>query len=262
MTATVQRMIYYFLFLLILLVPCIFLTAASGDSLGPDNLSPGMTASQWNDRGNTYSNQLRWDLAIDAYSRAIEIDSSFARAYFNRGKAYAEMGRYDEAIADYEMAIVHDPSLRGVIEHFLDTAVRNRYVTLPGEALLKGTMLPGGQFLAVDNTKGNSDVVIALTPQGQRGAILAVYVAKGHSYRFDQVVPPGIYDVYITAGERWNPKEKAFAVETGYLMWRAPQVFAGSGNGGLTLTFIQWHPPSSWLDPALVPITPEKFPVL
>lgn len=262
MTATDQRMTFHFLFLLILLVPLITLPVAAGDSPGPDESTPAMTAPLWNDRGNTYSSQLRWDLAIDAYSRAIELDPSFARAYFNRGKAYAELGRYDEAITDYELAIYHDPSLKGVIEHFLDIAVRNRSVIIPDEALLKGTLLPGGQFLAVDNTKGMSDVVVAMTPRGQRGAILAVYVAKGYSHRFDQVVPPGIYDVYITTGERWNPKEKAFAVETGYLMWKAPQVFAGSGNTGLTLTFIQWHPPSSWWDPALIPITPEQFPAL
>lgn len=261
MTATDQRMTFHF-FILLILIPLISLPVAAGDSPGPDESIPVMTASLWNDRGNTYSSQLRWDLAIDAYSHAIELDPGFARAYFNRGKAYAELGRYDDAIADYEMAIDRNPSLKGVIEHFLETAVRNRYVTIPGEALLKGTLLPGGQFLAVDNTKGTSDVVVALTPRGQRGAILAVYVAKGHSHRFDQVVPPGIYDVYITTGERWNPKEKAFAVETGYLMWKAPQVFAGSGNSGLTLTFIQWYPPSSWWDPALVPINPEQFPVV
>ncbi len=248
--------------ILFLLLSAILLPVTAGTMQGVDGQAAGTTAAGWNSLGNTYSSQLRWDIAADAYTRAIEIDPGFARAYFNRGKAFAELGRYEEAIEDYRKAVEHDPSLAGVVENFLEIAVRNSRGTFPGDALIRGHFFPGGQFLAVDNTRGRSDVVIALTPQGQRGAILAVFVAKGHSRRFDQVIPPGIYDVYITTGEHWNQNTKSFAVETGHLLWKAPQVFAGPENRGLTLTFIDWSPPASWLEYSLVPIAAEKFPVL
>ncbi len=262
MPSNIQGMVISGLLVLVLLLSLVLLPATAGGMPGPEEATPPTNATGWNDLGNIYFSQLRFDRAADAYSQAILLDPGFARAYFNRGKSYAELGLYDEAIADYEKAIECDPSLKGVVGNFLDTAIRNRYVTLPGEALLKGSSFPGGQYLAVDNSRGSSDVVVALAPQGQRGAILAVYVPVGYSKRFDQVVPPGIYDVYITTGERWNPKEKSFAVESGCLVWTAPQVFAGVQNKGLTLTFIDWHPPSSWWDHSLLPIAPEQFPVI
>jgi len=44
------------------------------------------TAAAWNDMGNTYASQYRWDAAIDAYTRAISLEPGYARAYFNRWK--------------------------------------------------------------------------------------------------------------------------------------------------------------------------------
>ena len=50
------------------------------------------------------------DGAIADYTRAIELDPSYARAYNNRGIVEAAMGVLDAAIADYNHAIVLDPS--------------------------------------------------------------------------------------------------------------------------------------------------------
>ena len=47
--------------------------------------------------------------AISDYTSAIELDSTYAEAYFNRGGSYYEVGWYEEAIADLSRAIQLDP---------------------------------------------------------------------------------------------------------------------------------------------------------
>ncbi|MCU0633035.1 MAG: tetratricopeptide repeat protein [Methanolinea sp.] len=220
------------------------------------------TAVAWNDMGNTYASQYRWDAAIDAYTRAISLETGFARAYFNRGKAYAALKRYDEAIADYEKAIALDPTQRPVVANYLESALSIRYPTIPSGSLVKGSWQPGSQFLAIDNSQGSSDLVVALAPRGSKGALLAVYVAKGYAHRFDQVVPQGPYDIYITFGERWDPRIQSFAKVGGYLKWELPQYFSGLDSQGYTMTFITWQPPSSWWNYSLTPIAQDQFPVL
>lgn len=220
------------------------------------------TAAAWNDMGNGYASLLRWDAAIDAYTRAIALEPGYARAYFNRGKAYAALKQYDQAIADYEQAVAIDPSQGPVVRSFLESALAVRYPSIPSGSLVKGYWQTGGLFLAIDNSGGTSDLVVALAPRGSGGALLAVYVAKGYTHRFDQVVPQGPYDVYITFGERWDPAKKAFAKEGGYLKWELPQYFGGSGTQGYTMTFINWQPPGSWWSYTLTPIDRKQFPVL
>ncbi len=48
--------------------------------------------------------------AIPYYNKAIEINPTFANAYFSRGVAYAQgTGQYDQAISDYNKAIEINP---------------------------------------------------------------------------------------------------------------------------------------------------------
>ncbi|MDI9633705.1 MAG: tetratricopeptide repeat protein [Methanolinea sp.] len=262
MHATALRPNAHLLVMLAFLLAAALVQAAAGEAQGGGGEAPAGTAAGWNALGSTYASQLRWDAAVDAYSRAIALDPGFARAYFNRGKAYAALGHYDEAIADYERAMALDRALSAVVEPFLEAAARNRGTRGAGQALLRGAMYQGGQFLAVDNTRGRSDVVVALAPERQRGAVLAVYVAKGYAQRFDQVVPPGIYDVYIMTGEGWDPAGRSFATTTGHFRWTLPAVFSGARHRGFTMTFIDWEPPASWWVHAVQPIPPEQFPLV
>ncbi|MCQ8894422.1 MAG: tetratricopeptide repeat protein [Methanolinea sp.] len=246
-----------FFILLLLALPCSAdMLIESGDA------SPAATAAAWNDIGNNFSNQFRWDRAIDAYTRAIALEPGYARAYFNRGRSYAAMGLNREALADYEKSVALDPTLAGLVAHYIDVAMTGQYPTIPSGSLVRGSWQPGNHFLAIDNTRGTTDLVVALVPHGLKGALMAVYVAKGYSHRFEQVVPQGYYDVYIMYGERYDSRSKSFVRGTGYLRWEIPQVFSGTENSGLTLTFIDWKPPSSWLEYKLTPVTADQFPGL
>lgn len=218
-------------------------------------------ATAWNEVGNTQASQLRWDSAIEAYTRAIEMDPGYARVYFNRGLAYAALKHYDEAITDYEKAVALDPSMRPLVAHYLETALALRYPPIPSGSVVKGSWQPGNHFLAIDNSKGTSDVLVALAPRGSKGAMLAVYVAKGFSHTFEQAVPPGPYDIYITFGERWDIRTKSFAKVGGYLKWELPQYFSGSPRLGYTMNFIDYRAiPTGW-SYTLTPISKEQFPV-
>ena len=47
--------------------------------------------------------------AVDAYTKAIELNPKFAEAYNDRGVAYADLGNPTRAIKDYNKAIQLNP---------------------------------------------------------------------------------------------------------------------------------------------------------
>jgi tetratricopeptide (TPR) repeat protein len=49
--------------------------------------------------------------AVADYTRAIELDSQYAKAYNNRGNAYAALGEEESALDDYDMGLQLDPNL-------------------------------------------------------------------------------------------------------------------------------------------------------
>jgi tetratricopeptide (TPR) repeat protein len=50
-----------------------------------------------------------YDRSIEEYSRAIETNPRYLKAYINRGVAYARKGQLDQAISDYTMAMELNP---------------------------------------------------------------------------------------------------------------------------------------------------------
>ncbi len=81
-----------------------------------DVVEPGSAVVQDFNRGMDYffqglhNNSDRWlTSAIAEYSKAIELDSQYARAYHARGVAYTWLGEYEKAIADYGKVIELDP---------------------------------------------------------------------------------------------------------------------------------------------------------
>ena len=66
-------------------------------------------------KGIAHSLKRQHDQAIPYYNKAIEINPSFANAYFSRGVAFAEgKGQYEEAISDYNKAIEINPGFAKV----------------------------------------------------------------------------------------------------------------------------------------------------
>ncbi|MBD2337483.1 serine protease [Calothrix sp. FACHB-156] len=59
--------------------------------------------------GNIYSDQQKWDLALDAYNKAIDLNPHFAQAYYNRGNLYYNRQKWELALADYNKAIDINP---------------------------------------------------------------------------------------------------------------------------------------------------------
>ena len=70
-------------------------------------INPNYLSAYYN-RGIAYDNLGQWNNAITDYTRAIEINSKYLLAYYNRGIAYGNLGQWNIAIADYTKAIEID----------------------------------------------------------------------------------------------------------------------------------------------------------
>lgn len=53
----------------------------------------------------------QYDKAVDDYSSVINLDKTYALAYFNRGAAYESLGKLDRAVADYQQAVSQSPGI-------------------------------------------------------------------------------------------------------------------------------------------------------
>ena len=62
------------------------------------------------DAGHSYYAQKQWDMAIAEYTKAIELRTKLAEAYWGRGLAYYYKEDYDKAIVEYTAAIEADPN--------------------------------------------------------------------------------------------------------------------------------------------------------
>ncbi len=56
-------------------------------------------------RGNTYYEIGKYDAALEAYNRALELRPDDPETLNNRGKAFGNLGRNDEALADFNRAL-------------------------------------------------------------------------------------------------------------------------------------------------------------
>jgi tetratricopeptide (TPR) repeat protein len=68
-----------------------------------------LNATDWYNKGESLSKSGMYREAIDAYSRAIDLNPQFAVAYFERGIAYGKKGNHDQMFSDYSKAIELDP---------------------------------------------------------------------------------------------------------------------------------------------------------
>lgn len=65
-------------------------------------------AASWGNKGNVLYSQGKYDEAIKAYDKAIEINPQYSEAWNNKGNAFYAQGKYDEAVRAYDKAIEID----------------------------------------------------------------------------------------------------------------------------------------------------------
>jgi tetratricopeptide (TPR) repeat protein len=70
------------------------------------------SASDWVDQSLALYNQGKYDEAIQACEKAIELDPKYAMPWNNKGAALMEKGRYDDAVKAYDKAIEIDPEYK------------------------------------------------------------------------------------------------------------------------------------------------------
>jgi tetratricopeptide (TPR) repeat protein len=61
------------------------------------------------------ANLNRWDEALEASEKAIQLDSNLALAYYNKAVVLRSLERFDEALEPSEKAIQLDPSLTEIL---------------------------------------------------------------------------------------------------------------------------------------------------
>ena len=71
---------------------------------------PKVLASAYNNRGNAFTSERRYDLAIRDYGESIKLDPRFAKPLNNRGVAYQKTGELDHAIENFDAAISVEPT--------------------------------------------------------------------------------------------------------------------------------------------------------
>jgi len=68
-----------------------------------------LNAMEWFAKGHAQVMAGRWKEALDFFTKSIEIDPQYAKAYGNRGVAYDILGNTKQAIKDFDKAIELDP---------------------------------------------------------------------------------------------------------------------------------------------------------
>jgi len=68
-----------------------------------------ISATNWSEIGRQAIDANRWNEALNAYDKAIELNPNDASAYNNRGLAYNNLSKYKQAILSYDRAIELNP---------------------------------------------------------------------------------------------------------------------------------------------------------
>ncbi|MBZ0167629.1 MAG: tetratricopeptide repeat protein, partial [Candidatus Omnitrophica bacterium] len=78
--------------------------------------SPGKPRA-WLFMGLAYFEKGEYQPALDAYSAALHLDPTLARAYHNRGKVYAQMKNYPAALSDYDSDLKYNVKLADIFNN-------------------------------------------------------------------------------------------------------------------------------------------------
>jgi len=188
----------------------------------PPKLTPTSTvnpeALQYFELGLDYSNKGNREKAIEAYTKAIEINPDFAFAWSNRGIQYAFLNKHSLAIEDFTMAIVLDP--------ILASAYRNRGTSYTFQEEYDLALSDFNDSLSLENKDSASfanraQVYIFLGDEDK--AVVDYLQALNYSSDanfndivFDQLETLGVMSDFNLASETYN-EGNAFARNDDYL---------------------------------------------
>ncbi len=63
------------------------------------------TSSDWNELGNAFAAEKKFNNAIEAYKKSIEMDPTYGQPYSNLGFIYYRLGKYDFAVLLFKRSI-------------------------------------------------------------------------------------------------------------------------------------------------------------
>ena len=97
-----------------------------------EKINQVMNKGHENNKEGDYKN------AIKSYSKAIEIDSTYAEAYFSRGTVKLNDFKFDEAIVDFDKALKLEPYLEYALSNRAFARIR-KYQYASGKPLVKNS---------------------------------------------------------------------------------------------------------------------------
>ncbi len=109
------------------------LSNGTGQTIAKDLSSPSQsdgdrpqTSSDWNELGNLLINSKKFNEAIEAYKKAIEMDPKNGQPYSNLGFIYYRLGKYDFAVLLYKKSIdlLSSPGDKAISWNMLGDAYR------------------------------------------------------------------------------------------------------------------------------------------
>jgi len=109
--------------LLLFLLAAILITAGCTHNKTIEDFS----ATHWSEIGRQAMDAKRWNEALNAYNKAIDLNPNDASAYNNRGLAYDNLDKDDLAIADYVKAIELNPKYGDAFNNLAKTYGRRGY---------------------------------------------------------------------------------------------------------------------------------------
>ena len=87
----------------------------------------------YNNRGNLYQKLGKKMLAMQDYNKALKYNDKDYKIYFNRGNIYSSMGQHKEAISDLTMSIKLDP---GYAEAYFNRGISNGLINEYSKAII------------------------------------------------------------------------------------------------------------------------------
>jgi len=123
-------------------------------------------AVAYNNLGKYYRVQNKYDKAIEAYGKSIEIDPEGYLSYSNRGKAYFDRGEIDKALADMDLSIKYNPDFPEALSNRGAARAAKGLYDLALVDLDKAILLDPGNFNAYSNrslvyySQGNSEKAV------------------------------------------------------------------------------------------------------